>query len=86
MDPARRRFLLGQKVAPIARMEDGCLAWRGITCMTCREMCPEGAISMRIVRGGAVPELDGERCTGCGECVAPCPASAIRLAERSADV
>ncbi len=86
MDAARRRFLLGRKVAPVARLDDNCLAWRSIACMTCREACPEDAIRMRIVRGGAVPELDATRCTGCGECIPPCPVSAIRLAERTADV
>jgi NAD-dependent dihydropyrimidine dehydrogenase PreA subunit len=26
-----------------------------------------------------LPEVDTERCTGCGECVTRCPAGAVRL-------
>lgn len=83
-DPGRRRFLLGRKVSPVARLGDGCLARRGITCMSCREACGENAVRLRVVPGGALPELDPAKCTGCGECLALCPASAIALVERAA--
>lgn len=32
----------------------------------------------------AEPEVDLAACTGCGECVAPCPVAAIEIAGRSA--
>jgi len=55
-----------------------CLVHAGIACMTCRDVCPELAISMRPRMGGPfLPELDEAACTGCGECVAHCPADAI---------
>ena len=48
-----------------------CLAWQGTSCSTCRERCPEpGAISVSAGR----PTIDPAVCTGCGECVASCPA------------
>ena len=83
-NPSRRRFLLGRKVLPVAVLGESCLARHRIACMSCREACGEGAIRMRLARGGAVPELDASLCTGCGECLPPCPASAITLGERAA--
>jgi Na+-translocating ferredoxin:NAD+ oxidoreductase RNF subunit RnfB len=48
-----------------------CLAWQGTTCSTCRERCPViGAI--RLDRGR--PSVEAAVCTGCGDCVAACPA------------
>lgn len=58
-----------------------CLARRGVTCMTCRDACPEAAIRFRPRIGGPfLPELDPFACTGCGACIAPCPADAISAA------
>jgi ferredoxin-type protein NapF len=84
----RRSFLLaGRAAAPdpapsaIAAITDACLARRGVACMTCRDACPTGAIRFTLARGGALPVLDGEACTACGDCVAVCPAGAITLPE-----
>jgi len=55
-----------------------CLAWRNMACSVCRERCPEtGAITVQAGR----PTIDPEQCTGCGDCVAVCPAPimAIRM-------
>jgi ferredoxin-type protein NapF len=63
-----------------ARIGGSCLAAAGITCMTCRDVCPEQAISVGMLRGGIfLPDLDATACTGCGACVAPCPGEAIVL-------
>lgn len=83
-DPGRRRFLLGRRVSPVARLGGECLARRGITCMSCREACGENAIRLHMAPGGALPVLDPTLCTGCGDCLAPCPVSAITLVERTA--
>ncbi len=57
-----------------------CLALHGVECRVCGESCGEGAIRFRPRLGGiARPELEIERCTGCGACFAPCPVGAIAM-------
>ena len=53
-----------------------------IPCNPCEVSCPTGA----IVVGTPItnlPRIDGEKCTGCGLCVAVCPGLAIFLVERN---
>lgn len=58
-----------------------CMAFGNVVCRSCGDACLAAAIRFRPRLGGAaVPEVDGEKCTGCGACVAPCPAKAITLA------
>lgn len=76
----RRHLLAGRLAAPPVGVAigEGCLAFAGIVCHTCREICPEGAIRLELARGAAPrPILDAARCTGCGACVAACPGRAI---------
>ncbi|WP_109464279.1 ferredoxin-type protein NapF [Albibacillus kandeliae] len=64
-------------------ISNDCLVQAGITCMSCRDACPEEAISMQPRIGGPfVPVLDESACTGCGACVAPCPADAIHAVKK----
>ncbi|MBO2659009.1 ferredoxin-type protein NapF [Shewanella algae] len=66
----------------IAQFADNCLARQGIVCQSCKDACDERAIRFPPLLGAtAQPVLDAERCSGCGACVAPCPASAIKLVE-----
>lgn len=61
-------------------IQAGCLAEGGIVCRVCGEHCDSRAITIRPAVGGrARPILDAAACTGCGECVAACPAGAITL-------
>lgn len=63
-----------------AAITGACLARRGTTCMSCRDACPEDAIRFVPRMGGPfLPDLGADNCTGCGACIAPCPADAIAM-------
>lgn len=63
-----------------AEIGGSCLAARGVVCRTCGERCDAGAIRFRPEPGGvSKPRLDAALCTGCGMCLADCPARAIEL-------
>lgn len=63
-----------------ASIGDSCLAAQGVECRICGEACPTAAIRFRPQLGGvARPQLDSDRCTGCGACYAPCPVRAIEM-------
>ncbi|EEZ79722.1 MAG: ferredoxin-type protein NapF [Candidatus Thioglobus sp.] len=63
-----------------AQIQDDCLSKIGVVCQSCSEVCEHGAIEFSIQMGG-VPsiELNPQKCTGCGACVAICPKSAIKV-------
>ena len=65
---------LGKK--PVAVHE----CYQDIPCDPCVYSCPVKCISMESLV--AIPQIDHERCTGCGLCVAACPGIAIFLLER----
>ena len=46
-----------------------------IPCNPCVEACPSGAITMKDLNDP--PNIDYDRCTGCGKCIAVCPGLAI---------
>ena len=46
-----------------------------IPCNPCVDACPFNAISMRDIN--APPEIDFDKCTGCGRCIDICPGLAI---------
>jgi len=63
-----------------ARIADSCLARHGVECRVCGDPCAAAAIRFSPRLGGPpMPEVDADSCTGCGACVAPCPADAIRV-------
>jgi ferredoxin-type protein NapF len=64
-----------------------CLTGDGVLCQSCKDACGEGAIRFVYAAGRvAQPQLDPDRCTGCGACVACCPASAIEIHRGAGDV
>lgn len=64
----------------VVAIGDSCLARRGIVCQSCGDVCPETAIRFSPRRGGPfLPQVQSEACTGCGACIATCPASAISI-------
>jgi ferredoxin-type protein NapF len=63
-----------------AHVGESCLPQRDVECRICGEYCAANAIRFSPRLGGPpVPEVRGELCTGCGACVAPCPAAAISI-------
>lgn len=66
---------------------DTCFSQQGIACRACEDHCDESAIRFRLMTGGrSAPQIDIDTCTGCGACVAPCPANAITLGRPAAQV
>jgi ferredoxin-type protein NapF len=63
-----------------ARVSDACLPKKGVECRVCGDFCDVRAIRFQPRLGGnPLPDIDIETCTGCGACVAPCPATAISI-------
>jgi len=58
---------------------DNCLSAQGLTCRVCADVCVPQAISFAEADTGW-PAVAMELCTGCGNCVNPCPVQAISLA------
>lgn len=64
----------------IARIGADCVEPKGVSCRRCGEVCDENAIRfVPLPAGRAMPVLDPVMCSGCGECLAPCPVHAISL-------
>lgn len=63
-----------------------CLSRNAVQCRICQDHCDRGAIRFRLRPGGAAePRIDPAACTGCGACIAPCPAGAISLTQHLAE-
>lgn len=61
---------------------DKCIASQGVECRVCGEACAARALVFRPRLGGvALPEIDTDRCNGCGACIAPCPMQALSIKE-----
>lgn len=62
-----------------AVVADSCLPRNGVVCSSCRDACPERAITFPLAAAVPTPSIDTTRCTGCGACVGICPVAAISL-------
>jgi len=63
-----------------AAIGEDCLPRQGVECRVCGDFCDTRAISFPPRPGGSpLPEIDAEKCNGCGACVAPCPVTAISI-------
>lgn len=67
----------------VVTINDTCLTEQNVVCRTCGEICEASAIRFAPRLGGVSrPQLDSARCTGCGECLSPCPTQAIAMGRR----
>lgn len=63
-----------------ASVNQSCLAHAGVECRSCEDACADRVIGFRPRIGAApAPELDLDRCTGCGTCASVCPEQAISI-------
>jgi ferredoxin-type protein NapF len=70
----------------LAVIGEGCLTKQGVVCQSCREACPERAITFQFASGRVPrPFVETASCTGCGACVSRCPADAIAVTGATAD-
>ncbi|MEO5323040.1 ferredoxin-type protein NapF [Mesorhizobium sp. CC13] len=73
--------------AHVVAIAEACLARNGVSCMSCRDACPQTAIALRPRIGGPfLPQLDKTACTGCGACIAPCPVQAISVSPMALEI
>ena len=85
-DTIRPTQISSGRISPAERMEKGRVAViecvQEIPCNPCEAACRFGAITVgeRIT---SLPCLDGEKCTGCGMCVAQCPGLAIVIIDKN---
>lgn len=63
-----------------ALIAPACLPHQGVECRVCGDYCAVRAIRFTPRIGGSpLPEIDSEKCTGCGACIAPCPVAAVTI-------
>jgi len=56
-----------------------CINYQGTVCQMCSQSCHDNAIKFKVRAEGAIPEIDLDECTGCGECFRSCPKRAIDI-------
>ena len=63
-----------------ATIGQSCVNFHGGVCRICADACDANAISFRVSDvASAVPVIDTDSCTGCGQCYRHCPKRAIRV-------
>lgn len=83
--PRRPGALDGGAVRHVAELAATCLAVNGVTCSICADPCESSALRVKPLMGGrALPVIDIETCTGCGDCVRLCPVGALAVVATTA--
>jgi len=63
-----------------ASINQSCVNYHGGVCRICADSCEANAISFRVSDvASALPVIDLDSCTGCGQCYRHCPKRAIRV-------
>lgn len=63
-----------------AIVDTSCVNFDGGVCRICAEVCDDAAIDFEIRdRAAAIPKIDLDKCTGCGQCYRHCPKRSIRI-------
>lgn len=69
------------------RVNHDCVAQKGVVCQVCGDQCLERVFRFRPRIGGAVQmEMEMDKCTGCGACIAPCPVNALTIHHKVAQI
>lgn len=69
----------------VATLSDQCLTQNNIACQSCQDICEQRAIRFHYSVGKVPqPNIVTTNCSGCGACVAVCPASSISILSASA--
>lgn len=69
----------------VAELAATCLAVNGVACSICADPCEPRALVVRPLTGGrALPVIDIETCTGCGDCARLCPVGALAVVAATA--
>jgi len=67
----------GIQIEAVANLSTkSCIAWNGVICSSCADVCNERAIKFF---GMFKPTVELELCTGCAMCLHVCPSSAINM-------
>jgi len=63
-----------------AIINTSCANFNGGICRICAEVCDSSAIDFEIRdRAAAIPKINLDKCTGCGQCYRRCPKRSIRI-------
>ncbi len=58
----------------------GCLSEKNTLCRSCGEACEHQALYFPLsIQGIVRPEINRDRCNGCGACIAMCPTEALEV-------
>ncbi|MCP4271503.1 MAG: ferredoxin-type protein NapF [Gammaproteobacteria bacterium] len=64
----------------IVMLNRGCLSEQNTLCRSCGEVCEHEVLRFPLSAGGIVsPEINEEKCNGCGACIAICPTRALEI-------
>lgn len=62
------------------KIKSNCLAMNQVVCQSCQDSCETEAISFKYIHSKIPqPQIELDKCNGCGACVSICPQNAIEL-------